>query len=153
MAVKYPKPATECDAGSLDDSIDSGVRIGIIAREGEENAWRIAHERFPEERKGQLAHQLAMKTSDSVWHKQLSEQGEKASSGKNPYWLVPFQNYKTFCPYLVGNYERVAKELASYIAVGYKTFILDVPPNEEELHHTQVVFHSAMQHVKQSPFA
>jgi len=33
-----------------------------------------------------------------------------------------------------------AEELARYITVGYETLILDIPPNEEELHHIGVVF-------------
>ena len=66
--------------------------------------------------------------------------GEGAETKDSPYWLTPFKNYKTFCPYLVGSYDRVAEELARYIAVGYDTFILDIPPNEEELHHIGVVF-------------
>ncbi|HEU0175868.1 MAG TPA: hypothetical protein VFV58_16510, partial [Blastocatellia bacterium] len=57
----------------------------------------------------------------------------------NPYWLIPFQNYKTNCPYLVGSYERVAQELARYVTVGYRTLILDIPPNQEELAHINVV--------------
>jgi alkanesulfonate monooxygenase len=85
--------------------------------------------------------QLANKVSDSVWHKQLSQLDQTTEN--NPYWLVPFNNYKTMCPYLVGSYDRVAKELARYIAVGYKTFILDIPPNEEELHHSSIVFRRA----------
>ena len=48
--------------------------------------------------------------------------------------MVPFQNYKTMCPYLVGSYEEVADELARYFSAGYRTIILDVPPNPEELH-------------------
>ena len=110
--------------------------MGIIAREREEDAWRTAHARFPEDRGGQLTHQLAMKVSDSVWHGQLSALGE--ASG--PYWLVPFQNYKTMCPYLVGSYEQVAAELAGYLAAGYRTFILDVPPDREELGHVGMAF-------------
>jgi alkanesulfonate monooxygenase len=115
---------------------ESGVRVGIIAREREEDAWRTAHARFPEDRVGQLTHQLAMKVSDSVWHGQLSALGE--ASG--PYWLVPFQNYKTMCPYLVGSYEQVAAELRGYLAAGYRTFILDVPPDREELRHVAMAF-------------
>jgi len=42
------------------------VRVGIIARKSEEEAWSIANERFPGDRKGQITHQLAMKTSDSA---------------------------------------------------------------------------------------
>src|SRR2546426_5042331 len=53
-----------------------------------------------------------------------------------PYTTLFRSNYKTMCPYLVGSYERVGDELARYIGVGYRSFILDIPPTEEELHHT-----------------
>lgn len=145
-AVKYPKPATE-EALPADGGLDFGIRVGIIAREDEEAAWSVAYERFPEDRKGQITHHLAMKTSDSVWHKQLSELAEGTNHGRSPYWLVPFENYKTFCPYLIGSYACVAGELARYIARGYRAFILDIPPNEEELHHTNVAFGRAVKEV------
>lgn len=86
-----------------------------------------------------------MKVSDSLWHRQLSDTAEQVKTIRTPYWLRPFENYKTFCPYLVGDYESVADELARYIAIGYRTFILDVPPNEEELRHTHIVFDRACQ--------
>jgi alkanesulfonate monooxygenase len=140
-AIKYPKPPGE-EEYPPEDTISFGIRVGLIARETEDEAWAVARNRFPEDRKGQLTHQLAMKTSDSVWHKQLSEmEGEKKGS---PYWLVPFQNYKTMCPYLVGSYERVGRELARYIAIGYRTFVLDIPPSREELHHTRLGFEQAV---------
>jgi alkanesulfonate monooxygenase len=142
-AVKYPKPPGE-EVDQRSDTVDSGVRVGIIARETGEEAWRVALERFPEDRKGQIAHKLAMKVSDSSWHEQLSEIGENPVSEENPYWLGPFENYKTFCPYLVGSYERVAEEVARYIDLGFGTFILDIPPSEEELDHTAVVFREAL---------
>ena len=66
------------------------------------------------------------------------------SSGEpNPYWLGPFKNYKTFCPYLVGSHDRVARELAEYIRLGSSHFILDIPPSEEELGHIGTVFDRA----------
>lgn len=139
-AILYPKPATEYETQPLPDELPSGIRVGIIAREDDDEAWEIAHERFPEDRAGQFTHQLAMKVSDSSWHKQLSELAEEAQTEKNPYWLVPFQNYKTMCPYLVGSYVRVGNELARYAGIGYRTFILDIPPSEEELHHTMGAF-------------
>jgi alkanesulfonate monooxygenase len=50
MAIRYPQPpefeATEYDA--LATGVKCGIRVGIIAREGSEEAWRIAHQRFPE---------------------------------------------------------------------------------------------------------
>jgi alkanesulfonate monooxygenase len=139
-AIEYPKPADQCDENSGKGELERGIRIGIITREDEREAWAIAHERFPEDRKGQLTHQLAMKTSDSVWHRQLSATEREAATPINPYWLVPFENYKTFCPYLVGSYERVAQELLRYIALGYRTFIMDIPVAEEDLYHCNIAF-------------
>jgi alkanesulfonate monooxygenase len=141
-AVKYPKPPGEED-DATQDTIESGVRVGIIARDDPEEAWRVALKRFPEDRKGQITHQVAMKVSDSQWHKQLSELGDQPAAGESPYWLGPFQNYKTFCPYLVGSYGAVADEVARYMGQGYRTFILDIPVSDQELEHTAVVFDRA----------
>ncbi len=137
-AIKYPKPPGE--EVKQDEPIAPGVRVGIIARDTTEEAWKVAYERFPEDRKGQIAHTLAMKVSDSSWHKQLSQLGEQPVSEENPYWLGPFHNYKTFCPYLVGSYDRVAKELENYVNLGFEIFILDIPPSFEELQHIRKVF-------------
>jgi alkanesulfonate monooxygenase len=139
-AIKYPRPAEEEEMLPKGEG-EFGIRIGIITRESEDHAWEIARRRFPEDRKGQITHQLAMKVSDSVWHKQLSELGKK--SGQSPYWLVPFQNYKTMCPYLVGSYECVGKELSRYLRSGYTKFVLDIPPVAEELGHTRIAFERA----------
>lgn len=141
-AIMYPKPPAE-DQGAQDGFTNTGVRIGIVTRATEQEAWRVARARFPEDRKGRIAHQLAMKTSDSSWHKQLSELGARSEVEQSPYWLVPFQNYKTFCPYLVGSHQTVARELSRYLALGYRTFILDIPADEEELEHIGIVFRMA----------
>jgi alkanesulfonate monooxygenase len=139
-AVKYPKPSREYGQANSQECQDSGVRVGIITRASADEAWRIAHERFPTDKKGQLTHKLAMKVSDSSWHKQLSEVAAESNIHETPYWLVPFENYKTFCPYLVGDYRTVSDELALYVAAGYETFILDIPSNQEELSHISEVF-------------
>lgn len=141
-AVKYPGRSDE-DAGTLGESIDRGIRVGIIARERSEEAWAVAHARFPPDRKGQIAHSMAMTVSDSKWHEQLSAMGQRSKPDEHPYWLVPFENYRTFCPYLVGSYEAVADELARYLALGYATFILDIPASREELRHIRVTMDKA----------
>jgi len=142
-AVQYPKPAAEYGTAVSANPASIGIRIGIIARSDDAQAWSVARTRFPEDRKGQLTHQLAMKVSDSSWHHQLSELGKTKLVPENPYWLVPFENYKTFCPYLVGSYDRVADEVARYIDAGYRTFILDVPASPEEMRHIGTVFEHA----------
>jgi len=141
-AIKYPQPHGE-EIDRTDDSIESGIRIGIIARSASEEAWRVAHERFPDDRKGEITHALAMKVSDSRWHRQLSDLAEASLSVQNTYWLGPFQKHKTFCPYLVGSYGDVGSELGRYLALGFRTFILDVPISQEDLQHTARAFSAA----------
>lgn len=143
VAVEYPKPAGEYSGPAVDRE-HSGLRIGIVAREKDAKAWAMARARFPEDRKGQLTHQMAMKVSDSRWHRQLSELAATPASGENPYWLIPFQNYKAMCPYLVGSYDRVADELLRYVESGFRTFILDEPASAEEIKHTGIAFERVM---------
>lgn len=142
-AVMYPKPVEAYENERPDETLRRGIRIGIVSREQDAEAWDVARARFPEDRRGQIAHELAMKVSDSTWHRQLSELGHRPASPQNPYWLHPFENYKTFCPYLVGSHEVVAREIARYIRLGHRTFILDVPPDGEELRHIGAVFERA----------
>lgn len=141
-AIKYPKPAGQ-EPGA-DHGIDCGIRVGVIARPESSDAWAVARSRFPEDRKGQITRQLATKVSDSQWHHQLTS---LEADDRSVYWLVPFNNYKTMCPYLVGSYEEVAAEMAAYFAGGYRTVILDVPASPEDLEHTFAAFSLAMQPV------
>src|SRR5579885_2017108 len=60
IAVKYPEPPAQCRDNSA-EGVECGVRIGIVARNTGEEAWSVAHDRFPEDRKGQLTRQLATK--------------------------------------------------------------------------------------------
>ncbi len=91
-AIGYPRPVKDYETEPLLDDVPSGIRVGIIARETKEEAWRMAHQRFPEDRKGQFTHQLAMKVSDSSWHQQLSETAEEIRTQRSPYWLVGNQS-------------------------------------------------------------
>jgi alkanesulfonate monooxygenase len=96
-AIRYPQPPEfeAEDRAAVALGVKCGARVGIIAREDAEEAWRIAHERFPSDERGKLQHKLAMAVSDSVWHKQLSALDQRpVSEEKNPYWLSPMKNYQ-----------------------------------------------------------
>lgn len=144
LAVHYPEPSHAYRSPLETRAAGAGIRIGLIAREHDDEAWAVAHARFPEDRRGELTHELAMKVSDSAWHRTLSDVAHEIEGQRTPYWLLPFTTYKTFCPYLVGDYTAVAGELARYIAAGFRTFILDIPPDETELRHCQSVFDLAV---------
>jgi alkanesulfonate monooxygenase len=136
-SISYPG---NLNGETISRDVPSGIRIGIIAREESRDAWRIAHDRYPADQRGALTHSLARSVSDSVWYEQLAELGDRPAETGSPYWLVPFKNYKTFCPYLVGSYEEIRVEVSKYVAKGFRTFILDVPPNRDELHHMLIAF-------------
>lgn len=144
VPIRYPEPLGQ---ESADAPTGGGVRVGIVAREDTAQAWKVAEERFPTDRKGQVAHSMAMKASDSHWHQQLSaaaQAQEITSDGEpDPFWLGPFQNYQTFCPYLVGSYDRVAAAITHYLARGTRVFVLDIPPSLDELEHIGEVFRRA----------
>jgi alkanesulfonate monooxygenase len=144
VPIRYPEPLGQ---ESADTPTGGGVRVGIVAREDTAQAWKVAEERFPTDRKGQVAHSMAMKASDSHWHQQLSaaaQAQEVTSDGEpDPFWLGPFQNYQTFCPYLVGSYDRVAAAITHYLAQGTRVFVLDIPPSLDELEHIGEVFRRA----------
>jgi alkanesulfonate monooxygenase len=144
VAVQYPTEPAYFGDVSLDEQLRYGIRVGIVAREDPAQAWSIAGSRFPTDRKGQLTRQLADRTSDSKWHHELTAQAARSSEEpteqRSSYWMVPFSQYKTMCPYLVGSYEQVAELLQTYIDKGYETFILDIPPSRDELDHTGRAF-------------
>lgn len=138
VAVRYPQRIEEEDETLLRlDEVEHGIRVGIVARETPEEAWRVARERFPSTREGELLHALAMKVSDSAWHAQLSESAEGGETTGDPYWLWPFKSYGTFCPYLVGTYDVVGAELGRYLDQGVRTLITDIPAEEDDLLHAR----------------
>jgi alkanesulfonate monooxygenase len=139
-AIEYPTNSVPSAATTV-SSGGRGIRIGVIARGTDDEAWTVARGRYPEDRKGQLTRKLASKVSDSSWHQKLDALADTgADDTQGPYWLVPFQNYKAMCPYLVGSYERIARELAGYVDRGFTTFILDEPSSEEEMRHVATTF-------------
>jgi len=73
------------------------VRIGIIAR-GTAQTPGCGVRAIPGDRKGQIAHELAMKVSDSHWHLQLSEDGERNPVDSERLLDVAFRNYKNLLP-------------------------------------------------------
>jgi alkanesulfonate monooxygenase len=144
-AVEYPGPAGLQDRRGEPGPAPParGIRIGIIARDNADEAWRVAYDRFPDDRRGRLSHALAMKTSDSAWHRTLSAIARERSADSSPYWLWPFEHHQTFCPYLVGDFPTVAGELARYQALGYGSFILDIPREAIDLETAAEAFRMA----------
>jgi len=136
--LSYTKPPQDLEPlAPLPGEGRIGLRFGVIARDSSEAAWQEAHQRFPADRRGQIAHKMARGTTDSIWHQEISQKADDLDEARDgAYWLFPLRNYKTFCPYLVGSYGEVAAYVGRYRALGYTTLILDVPDSEAELQHS-----------------
>jgi alkanesulfonate monooxygenase len=141
VSIEYPQPGAEYVNGAPRQK--SGIRIGVIAAQESEQAWEKAYKRFPGDKAGQLKHLLAMKVSDSHWHKQLSNLERETQDSRGIYWLWPFKNYNTFCPYLVGSYDEVANEILKYLRAGFTNYILDIPAEPSDLFQAGRVFRMA----------
>lgn len=148
LPVRYPEPPTS-DGGR--DLGGDAVRIGVIARDTDEEAWQAAQDRFPNTRAGRMLQRMARDASDSQWVHRLSEADEFPGGPDSPYWMGPFKNYTTFCPYLVGNYDKVAAELNRYFDQGCHTFILDTCRDEADYADAAAVFAHAQNRVTVSP--
>lgn len=88
---------------------------------------------------------LSMQNTDSVWKRRMKLLSEDAELCRNGYWLNPFRNFKADCPYLVGDYERVAGMIVQLITRGVDMFIIDLPADEREFHHLHAAFSLAKQ--------
>jgi alkanesulfonate monooxygenase len=140
LALRYPQPPGTGIPGPHNDLGGGGVRIGIIARDSDQEAWSVARDRFPDTRAGRMLQQMARNSSDSEWIARLSESEELPAGADSPYWMGPFKTYATFCPYLVGSYERVAAEVTRYVDIGCRTFILDTARAESDYADITAVF-------------
>jgi alkanesulfonate monooxygenase len=112
MAVKaapMPRPEPTSVASAI-GAATAGLGIGVIAREETEEAWRLAHERFPDDQKDPAAGNLFC-------------------------WRHPFVRYQTAFPYLVGSYSGVGAELERLHLAGFGAVLVDLPPSREEFDH------------------
>jgi len=57
-AVRYPRHVDEESDVPGTYAVPVGVRVGIVARATTSEAWDEAHRRFPDDRRGQITHQL-----------------------------------------------------------------------------------------------
>jgi alkanesulfonate monooxygenase len=132
--LSYPLPPGDFAGPNVrKNKFGTGIRIGIIVRDDSSEAWQRAHERFPPDSEGAARMQLLCAISESSWQGSIASLTMPDNNNGDPYWLVPFRNYHTYCPYLVGSYEEVGEALRKYLSGGVRAFILDEPQELEDL--------------------
>lgn len=145
VQLSYPTPVEEFARRPADrrGRHGTGIRIGIIARDTSDSAWRLAQRLFPENELGRQLHDRAAASVSSSWHQDLSGRAPRGALERETYWLHPFHTYQTFCPYLVGSHDEVAAALARYLDAGVRTLILDVPASFDDLGEAMVAIRRA----------
>jgi alkanesulfonate monooxygenase len=152
VAVMYPEPLAPDRPFGIPVFPDEqtatlrvGIRIAILARATADEALAEAERRFPDDARGQRARDAAVQVSDSSWLHQLSTlAADHSVLGQDVYWLGPFRNGKSFCPYLVGSYDDVAAYVSAYLRGGVRLIILDCPREEQDLAHAHTALRLAM---------
>ena len=114
--------------------IDLGIRIGIIARESSREAWNTAREMFPPSRQGDIKMKLK-KNSESNWIRELAELADTQEVIDEVFWMGAYRNGKSYCAYLIGNYDTVARYLSRYYEAGVTYLLLDGPYDHAEFEH------------------
>jgi alkanesulfonate monooxygenase len=140
-AIQYLKPRAAYSEMIATPDEQYGIRVGIIARETREAAWEVAHSRFPKNPDGAELRAYFSRVSDSVWVRELNEVTEFLEP--HPYWLSPFKNGQAAAPYLIGDIETVALELAGYMKLGLRTFLLESPQKDDDAKYINSAFRMA----------
>lgn len=116
----------------------SAILLGIIARADAKEAWKAARELFPKSRAETIQTIVHSKKSQSHWTKMMGELVVKQEVYDDVYWMGAYN--RKFSPYLVGDYEQIARYLEKYLKLGIKTLIVAGPYSEEEFEHRNNVF-------------
>jgi alkanesulfonate monooxygenase len=142
-------------SSDLADSLKPGVRglamhFGVVARETDDAAWAAARSRFPDHAGGQATLEATMGYTDSQWKRQLHSRSSEEAEASGPYWLGPFRNFYSDCPFLVGSHDRLSEVIVAFRQCGVSHFVLDLPPDEEEFDHAAQAFDLASQKMAQA---
>jgi alkanesulfonate monooxygenase len=147
-SVTYPLPPDEEQLPPLDPGLGAVLRLGIIARADEGEAWRAAYERFPLDRKTAPARHASRGLAGSP--DEVARLVEERVGAGTPYWTQPFESYQAMCPYLVGSHEDISAVISRYVQRGFGTFILDEPDTEADLENARIVFEDARRNIMEA---
>lgn len=137
-AIQYLRPWKEYSGVPLSPDLEYGTRVGIVARDSAEKAWNAARNRYPENPAGAEIREYSVQISDSVWVRELAKEVHVTEG--HPYWLGPYRNNQAACPFLVGAMEEVAFELAGYIEMGLRTFLVEDAESDSDSEQIMTAF-------------
>jgi alkanesulfonate monooxygenase len=142
VAVTHPEPV-----GAFADTFVSarggqeaalGIRVGLIARPTDEEAWEVARREYVPDRRSRAMTMLKTR-SESDWNRRIAELAVTGETHDGVYWTGAYRADRGLMPQLVGSYDRVTAYLERYLALGVRRLLLGGVITEEEFRHCDVV--------------
>ncbi|WP_051707207.1 MULTISPECIES: LLM class flavin-dependent oxidoreductase [unclassified Streptomyces] len=143
VAVTHPEPVArfaETLAERGPARARPAIRVGLIARATDEEAWAVARARYPEDRRSR-AMTLMRTHARSDWSRRLARLATATEDGTydEVYWTGAYRANRDSMPLLVGSHQRVADYLERYVATGVSTVLLGALATEEDFQHAVAV--------------
>lgn len=142
VMITHPEPAgifaKSFLAARRDSKREIGVRVGLVARETEDEAWAAALEGHQVDRAARLR-TLLKRESQSDWNRRMAQLASEADIHDGIYWTGLYSTGRTGAPLLVGSYDTVAEYLGRYIALGVTHLLLTKVDTEDEFRHAHAV--------------
>lgn len=141
VAITHPEPVEQFADGFLGQERQGqqiGIRVGLVARPTDEEAWSAAQAMYSEDRSARLKTAMRKK-SESDWIRRLAHLATAEGVYDEVYWTGAFRADKGNMPVLVGSYGKVADYLERYLDLGVSTVILAGGFGEEDFEHASVV--------------
>jgi len=115
-----------------------GIRVGIIARERNEDAWEVAKSRFPKSRIGKIK-AIAKSTNETIINnKEIATLAVNKEIYDDVYWMGAYLSNNNN-PYLVGSFEEVSNYLNLYLKTGVNCILICDLYKEEDFEYTSEV--------------
>ncbi|HEX6682169.1 MAG TPA: hypothetical protein VF062_05215, partial [Candidatus Limnocylindrales bacterium] len=115
-----------------------GIRVGLVARETDEQAWEAALEGHQLDRAARLR-TLLKRESQSDWNRRVAQLAFEADVYDGVYWTGLYSTGRTAAPLLVGGYRKVADYLRRYLSLGVTKLLLTKVDTEDEFAHAGAV--------------
>jgi alkanesulfonate monooxygenase len=142
VMITHPEPVDLFAANFLAARKDSdqaiGVRVGLVARETDEEAWAAALKDHHVSRAARLR-TLLKRESQSEWNRRMAQLASEADLYDGVYWTGLYSTGRTAAPLLVGSYDKVGEYLGRYIALGVSKLLLTKVDTEDDFRHAHAV--------------
>lgn len=145
LACSLPAETLQMLGPDLDGPADAqgGLYFGIVTRPDRAAALEAARAYFPADDVGREVAARAMQATDATWKRRLWSESESEEISTCGYWLGPFKNFQSDCPYVVGERAVLSGIIAELVRKGTSTFVIDTPVAEVELQEIAAAFKGA----------